>query len=153
MVQRRYRFLQCDPATGGARSARSSMRMNPSAWDPIRLQRLRELCLSFPETGERLDHGDPKWTVNGKGFATQKGNYEGGRPSVWFKPTPADHAALAGAHPEKFFVPPYTGTKGWLAMYLDLASLDWSEVAELIEDSYRQMAPKRALKVLDAGGT
>jgi hypothetical protein len=34
-------------------------------------------------------------------------------------------------------------------MYLDRRKLDWAEMTELIEDSYRQMAPKRALKVLD----
>jgi hypothetical protein len=90
--------------------------------------------------------------VNGKGFATQKGNYDGGRPSVWFKPAGADQITLVGAHPDRFFIPPYVGTKGWLAMYLDVSELDWSEVDELIEDSYRQMAPKRALKILDASG-
>jgi YjbR len=109
--------------------------VNPSTCSPDRLQRLRGLCLSFPETDERLDHGDPKWTVNGKGFATQKGNYDGGRPSVWFKPTPADHEALPNLYPEKFFVPPYTGSKGWLAMYLDRPKVDWAEITELIEDS------------------
>ena len=35
-------------------------------------------------------------------------------------------------------------------MFLDGASVDWVEVAELLEDSYRNMAPKRALKALDA---
>jgi hypothetical protein len=79
--------------------------VNPSTCSPDRLKRLRELCLSFPETDERLDHGDPRWTVNGKGFASQKGNYDGGRPSVWFKPTPADHKALPNSYREKFFVP------------------------------------------------
>jgi hypothetical protein len=126
--------------------------MNPSTCDPIRLQRLRELCLSFPETDERVDHGDPKWIVNGKGFATQKGNYDGGRPSVWFKPTAADHAILVDSHPDRFFIPPYMGYKGWIGLYLDVSRLDWSEVGELIEDSYRQMAPRRALKILDARG-
>ena len=124
--------------------------MNPSTCPPDRLKRLRELCLSYPETDERDDHGDPKWTVNGKGFATQKGNYDGGRPSVWFKPTAADHRVLSVTHPKRFFVPPYTGSKGWLAIWVDGPAPDWSEIGELIEDSYRQMAPKRALTVLDA---
>ena len=57
---------------------------------------------------------------------------------------------LVAAVPARFFIPPYVGGKGWLAMYLDERKVDWAEVAELMEDSYRQMAPKRALKVLDA---
>jgi predicted DNA-binding protein (MmcQ/YjbR family) len=123
--------------------------VNPSTLAPDRLERLRAICLSFPETAERVDHGDPKWTVNGKGFAAQKGNYDGGRPSVWFKPAPGEARILAASDADRFFVPPYVGGKGWLAMYLD-GKLDWGEVAELMEDSYRQMAPKRALKTLDA---
>lgn len=124
--------------------------MNPSSLSPARLERLRAICLALPETAERLSFGDPSWTVNGKGFAAQKGNYEGGRPSLWFKPAPDERDALTQAHPERFFIPPYVGGKGWLALYLDGPKIDWSEVAELVEDSYRQMAPKRAIKVLDA---
>jgi hypothetical protein len=126
--------------------------VNPSTLAPDRLARLRALCLSFPETAERVSFGDPNWTVNGKGFAAQKGNYEGGRPSLWFKPTRGEQAMLVASDADRFFIPPYVGGKGWLAVFLDPPDLDWSEIAELVEDSYRQMAPKRAVKVLDAGG-
>ena len=125
--------------------------MNPSTLAPGRLERLRAICLSFPETAERVSFGDPNWTVNGKGFAAQKGNYEGGRPSVWFKPAPGEQRMLVAADAERFFIPPYVGGKGWLALFLDPRKLDWDEIAELMEDSYRQMAPKRAVKALDAG--
>lgn len=54
--------------------------MNPSTLAPDRLAQLRSLCLSFPETAERESFGDPNWTVNGKGFAAQKGNDGGGHP-------------------------------------------------------------------------
>ena len=125
--------------------------MNPSTLAPDRLERLRSICLSFPETAERESFGDPNWTVNGKGFGAQKGNYDGGRPSLWFKPAPGEQKLLVASAPDRFFMPPYVGSKGWLAVYLDARRLDWSEIAELVEDSYRQMAPKRAIKVLDAG--
>jgi predicted DNA-binding protein (MmcQ/YjbR family) len=125
--------------------------VNPSTLARDRLARLREICLSFPETAERVSFGDPNWTVKGKGFAAQKGNFEGGRPSLWFRPADGEQQVLASDR-ERFFVPPYVGGKGWLAMYLD-AAMDWSEIAELVEDSYRQKAPKRALKVLDATKT
>ena len=124
--------------------------MNPSSLAPDRLERLRAICLSFPETAERVSFGDPNWTVNGKGFAAQKGNYEGGRPSLWFKPATGEREVLVASTPDRFFIPPYVGIKGWLAMYLDARKLDWFEVEELVEDSYRNMAPKRALKILDA---
>jgi hypothetical protein len=122
---------------------------NDSTLAPERLARLREICLAFPETAERESFGDPNWTVNGKGFGAQKGNDNGARPSLWFKPAPGEQPLLVASDADRFFIPPYVGGKGWLAMYLDDEALDWSEVAELVEDSYRQMAPKRALKVLD----
>jgi hypothetical protein len=124
--------------------------VNPSTLEPDRLERLRAICLSFPESAERVSFGDPNWTVNGKGFAAQKGNFDGGRPSVWFKPAPGEQRMLVAADPDRFFIPPYVGGKGWLAMYLDAPAPDWDEIAELMQDSYRQMAPKRALKILDA---
>lgn len=114
------------------------------------MKRLRSICLSFPETAERVSFGDPNWTVNGKGFAAQKGNYDGGRPSLWFKPAPGEREDLLASASDRFFIPPYVGGKGWLAMYLDAPTLDWSEVEELVEDSYRNMAPKRALRILDS---
>ena len=61
-----------------------------------------------------------------------------------------DVAALVASDPDRFFIPPYVGGKGWLALHLDAPAIDWAEVAELVEDSYRHMAPKRALKLLDA---
>ena len=50
--------------------------------------------------------------------------------------------ALGNSYPEKVFVPPHAGSKGWLAMDLDRQGSDCMEVTELIEDSHRQIAPK-----------
>ena len=49
---------------------------------------------------------------------------------------------LVGADPERFYVPPYVGHKGWVGMRLDRKP-DWHEVAELVRRSYRLTAPKR----------
>ena len=57
--------------------------MNPLTIRPERLEQLREICLALPETSEKLAWGDPTWRVRDKIFAMQKGNHEGGRPSVW----------------------------------------------------------------------
>jgi hypothetical protein len=58
-------------------------------------------------------------------------------------------AALVGANPERFFVPPYVGPKGWIGIELE-GGPDWDEVADLIEESYRMTAPKRLAAQLDA---
>jgi predicted DNA-binding protein (MmcQ/YjbR family) len=40
------------------------------------------------------------------------------------------------------------GGRGWLGVYLDVP-VDWDEVADIITDAYRQIAPKRMLARLD----
>jgi hypothetical protein len=49
-------------------------------------------------------------------------------------------------------VPPYFGAAGWVALDFTAAEVDWGEVAELIESSYRQVALKRMLRALDPAG-
>ena len=56
--------------------------------------------------------------------------------------------ALVAAAPERFFVPPYVGHRGWLGVRLDVP-VDWDEVADLVEDAYRTVAPKRLVAELD----
>lgn len=118
--------------------------MNELTIAPLRLERLRAICLGLPETSEKEAWGDPTWRVRDKIFAMQKGNFEGGRPSVWLKAEDGVQEALVHSDPERFFVPPYVGHKGWVGIYLDGKSVDWSTVAFLIESSYRLIAPKRA---------
>ncbi len=50
-----------------------------------RLERLRRICLARPAASEKEAWGDPTWRVRDRIFAMQKGNVEGGRPSLWLK--------------------------------------------------------------------
>src|SRR5262249_3629740 len=61
---------------------------------------------------------------------------------LWCKVPPGSQGVLIGADPQRFFVPPYFGPKGWVGVVLD-ASVDWNEVAALVTRSYRLIAPKR----------
>jgi hypothetical protein len=38
---------------------------------------------------------------------------------------------LLAAQPDRFYLPAYIGSKGWVALRLDLAEIDWDEVTEL----------------------
>ena len=51
---------------------------------------------------------------------------------------------------ERFFVPAYYGPYGGRAIDLDDPAIDWAEIAELADASYRRVAPKRLLAQLDA---
>lgn len=108
--------------------------------------RLRRLCLSFPQAVEKEAWGDPTYRVRDKIFAMEKRG--DGRVSLWAKAPPGAQEHLVTADPERFFVPPYVGHKGWIGMRLDRKP-DWNEVAEVVRRSYLMTAPKRLLAHLD----
>jgi predicted DNA-binding protein (MmcQ/YjbR family) len=119
--------------------------------DPV-LARVREIALGYPEASEKLSHGRPT-------FYTQKVFcYYGGSVKVdgeWMRhdhavmvqPDPGDEPALR--QDPRFWVPGYLGPSGWLGLDLD-DDTDWTEIAELIDASYRVTAPRRLVRALDA---
>jgi hypothetical protein len=110
------------------------------------LERLRGICLALPEAIEGGGVGDPSFKVRDKIFAMQHG--VDGRPSMWCKAPPGAQSVLVASNPERFFVPPYVGHHGWVGVRLDV-ELDWDEIADLVEESYRMTAPKRLCALLD----
>ncbi|HTE71440.1 MAG TPA: MmcQ/YjbR family DNA-binding protein [Actinomycetes bacterium] len=115
------------------------------------LEALRRLCLALPETTERRSHGEPTWFVRGKKtFVTYADHHHDDRLGFWCAAPPGVQEALVASNPEQFFVPPYVGGRGWLGVRLDVP-VDWDEIAELVADAYRTVAPKRLLAELDAG--
>ena len=66
--------------------------------------------------------------------------------ALWRSPAKycrGDNKALAEAQPQRFYLPAYIGSKGWVALRLDVGKIDWSEVEELLSGSYALIAPKR----------
>ncbi len=115
------------------------------------LTRLRKLCLALPEAQEVEAWGEPTFRVRNKLFAmyaSADSHHGGGRPAVWCKAAPGNQSLMVRAAPERFFVPPYVGPSGWVGAYLD-GDVEWAEVAELVRDAYRLVAPKRLLALLD----
>jgi hypothetical protein len=116
--------------------------------DPAEM--LRRLCLALPETTERLSHGEPTWFVRDKKtFVTYADHHHDDRLAFWCAAPPGLQQSMVAAEPERFFIPPYVGHRGWLGVYLDVP-VDWDEIAEIVEDAYREVAPKRLIAGLDA---
>lgn len=116
------------------------------------LARVREIVGGWPETSEKLSHGMPTWWGGRKTFASLARDHHGdGRLALWIKSTRDAQEALVAMDAETFFVPPYVGPSGWVGMRLDRRP-DWDAVAALLEEGYRAVAPKRALKRLDEDG-
>ncbi|GAB1824206.1 MmcQ/YjbR family DNA-binding protein [Herbidospora sp. RD11066] len=106
------------------------------------LDRLRAICLALPEATERLSHGEPTWFVRGKKtFVTFADHHHDDRLGFWCAAAPGVQAELVETEPERFYRPPYVGHRGWLGVYLDVP-VDWDEVAAIVADAFRQVAPK-----------
>ena len=108
------------------------------------LDRVRAICLALPETGERLSHGSPTFFYRDKkAFAQVLGDFhEDGRFALWCAAPYGAQSALVKADPERFFVPPYVGTRGWLGVRLDRKP-DWGELRTIISDAYAEVASPR----------
>ena len=106
------------------------------------LERIREICLGLPETSERPSHGAPTFFVRGKrAFLMVLVNHHGdGRFAIWCAAGDGVQGLLVGSDPERFFVPPYVGHRGWLGVRLD-RGLAWEEIAGIAEDAYAEVAP------------
>jgi hypothetical protein len=125
--------------------------------DPIRighmtkdpLTTLRTLCLGLPETNERLSHGEPTWFIRDKKvFVSYADHHHDDRLGFWCAAPVGIQETRVGAEPLRFFRPPYVGHRGWLGVYLDVP-VDWDEIAEIVEDAYRCVAPPTLAKRLD----
>ena len=65
--------------------------------------------------------------------------------ALLFLPDGSEREALV--QEDAYFIPAYLGPAGWVGLILD-AETDWDEVAELLDTSYRQIAPKRSVAKL-----
>lgn len=113
------------------------------------LDELRRICLALPETTERLSHGEPTWFVRGKKtFVMYADHHHDDRLAFWCAAPPGVQAELVAESPGRFFRPPYVGHRGWLGVYLDV-EVDWKEIAEIVTDAYRMIAPKTLVTQLE----
>jgi hypothetical protein len=109
------------------------------------VQQVRAICLGFPEATEKPSHGAPAFFV-GKQFAMvwPHGHHDNDFPHLWCAAPPGAQEALIGSAPERFFRPPYVGHRGWVGVRLD-GTVAWDELAELLDEAYRSVAPERLL--------
>ena len=116
------------------------------------LQHLRAICLAFPEVTERPSHNAPSFFVRGKStfvMAWVDGHHDHTFPHLWCAAPAGVQESLTETDPARFFRPPYVGHRGWLGVRLDV-DVDWDEIAEICEDAYRTVAPKKLVAQLDA---
>jgi hypothetical protein len=121
------------------------------------LQRVRRIALTLPEVNERISHGEPCFFVRDKRpLCYYHDDHNGdGRISLWCPVPTGVQEEMVSAEPVRFFAPATSSSgvfSGWLGVYLDTPGrhkVDWGEVAAILEDAYRYVAPKRLVAMLD----
>ena len=109
------------------------------------LVKMKEICLSLPDTKLTMTWDKPHFRVGDKIFAGC--GEENGKYTLGFK-LEMEHADEVIRDP-RFTRAPYVGHKGWVSM--DAAGVkDWEEVRQLVLESYRLIAPKKTVAKLDA---
>lgn len=128
-------------------------RPNDPAW---LLERVRALALALPETHERESHGSPGWRAgsekSGKFFAYFADQHHGTpHISLLVKTGGMDELEdLVEAQPHAYHKPAYYGASGWIGIILNRPGLDWDDVADWLQRSWRAVAPRNATRLLDA---
>jgi hypothetical protein len=114
------------------------------------LEQVRAIASRLPEVNERPSHGAPTFFIRDKKtFVMFLDDHHGdGRLALWTAAPPGVQASLVETEPDRFFRPPYVGHRGWLGVRLDV-DVDWDEVAKIVGDAYRCVAPKKLLGQLD----
>ena len=116
----------------------------PKTTEDSRLTKLTKICLALPEAEGRArgDHSD--FRVRNKVFDYFLNNHHGdGIVSICCKAALGENIDRASREPERFYLPAYIGPRGWFGLRLDGEAIDWSEVRNLIDLSYRLVAPKK----------
>lgn len=114
------------------------------------LTMLRALCLGLPAATERVSHGEPAWFVRkSPQFASFSDHHHDDRVGFVAAAPPGAQQDWISRDPSRFYVPPYVGGRGWIGVYLDVEQ-DWEDIADIVEDAYRTVAPRALVTELDA---
>lgn len=116
--------------------------------DPV--EQLRRICLALPETTERASHGEPSFFVRDKKqFVSLDDHHHGAdHLAFWCPAAPGAQEQLIAEDPAQFFRPPYVGHRGWVGVRID-GDPDWDEIAAIVTDAYRLVAPRTLAAQLD----
>lgn len=118
--------------------------------------RIAKIALALPESHAKTSHGSPGWRVgtekSGKFFAHFSDQHHGVEHiAVLVKTSGMDELLnLVEARPDTYFKPAYYGASGWIGIILNRPDVDWDNVKDWIERSWRSVAPARLTRLHDA---
>lgn len=111
----------------------------------------------MPEATERVSHGEPAWFVRkAPQFATYAEHHHDDRLAFWAAAPAGAQSDWVARDPERFFVPPYVGGRGWIGVYLDVdqdgdrSDRYWDDIADILDDAFRTVAPPKLIARMEA---
>ena len=108
------------------------------------LSRVTKICLALPEAIWEKKGRHAAFLAGKKIFAYYLDDHHGdGMLAINCKVLPGENTMLVASDPVRFYMPAYIGPRGWVGLRLDVADVDWEEVAELAAVSYRLIVAKR----------
>jgi phosphoribosylglycinamide formyltransferase-1 len=117
-----------------------------------RRSRLVELCEKLPEVKvDVAGESHLAFRIRKKIFGYYSFDHHGdGKIAFWCKSNLNEQRRLVKDDPETFFVPAYVGPRGWVAIRLDLAEVDWDTVSELARRAYQEIAPRKLAALVES---
>lgn len=113
------------------------------------IERVRLICLSLPETWEKISHGEPTWFVGKKVFAMFSNNHhDDGHTAVTIPAAIGVQEALIKKSPKKFYRPPYVGVRGWVGIECDRVTD--KELTLHLREAWKLIAPPKLHQLLSA---
>ncbi len=116
------------------------------------LARLTSICLALPEAEANERHPPHRgFVVAKKNFAWYTVHEHGSdHIALGVRAERKDNEALVASDPVRFELPKYMAHHGWVNYFLDVRGrpVDWTEVEELVRDSYLIQAPRRLARLV-----
>ncbi len=128
-------------------------RHQDAAWIERQVDRL---AARLPEVTRKTSHGSPGWAVgaekSAKLFAILADRHHGEDAIGLLVKAggPDEMTGLIEAQPDAYYWPKYYGASGWLALKLNRPDVDWDQVSDWLERSWRACAPPRLTKLIRA---
>ncbi len=113
--------------------------------------RLVEICEALPEVAvDAAGESHLAFRIRKRIFAYYLFDHHGdGVIAFTCKSNLNDQHRFVREDPDSFFVPAYLGSKGWIAIRLDLDEVDWDTVSELARRSYQEIAPRKLAALVE----
>ena len=115
---------------------------DPGAW-----QRLRDICSRLPDVTERSSHGEIAWFTGtgrkARQFASTWDHHHDDRNAVVLAAPPGAQERLVADDRDRYFRPPYVGSKGWIGIYLDTGHVDWDLVDLHLTEAHATISAAR----------